>query len=254
MMELRQIRSVLLISTLLILILGLPCVEAAKYVVEPVAHPDQITATPIDPVPVPVWSLSPREMAIFLALVFSPLLLFPVELLFFMKIFSVLGYRKAERNSILYNQNRQKIFQAIKSNPGIFFNDLCRITGINRGTLKYHVIILKLNRNISTLSTRGSDRYFENNGYYSDIERILLPHLREETPRKILEIVFEQPYISQKEIIQSVKISGPSVSWHMAALCREGIITAQKTGRQVQYRISMAADPVLRKYWNKPVL
>ncbi len=250
----RQIRSILLMSILLFLIFTMPYAAATKYVVEPVARPDQITATPIDPVPFPVWNLSPREMAIFLALVISPLLLFPVELLFFIKIFSFLGYRKAEQNAILYNRNRQKIFETIQSNPGIFFNDLTRTTGINRGTLKYHLVILKLNRKISTLCTGGTDRYYENNGYYSNIERILLLHLREETTRKILRIVFEKPDVSQKEIIQLVRISGPSVSWHMATLDREGIIVTQKTGRQVHYRISRAAGPLLHKYWNKPIL
>ena len=254
MMETRNIRSIFLISTLIFLVLTQPCVAATKYVVEPVAHPDQITAPPVDPVPVSFWSLSLREMAIFLALMISPLLLFPVELLFMLRIFTVLGYRKIEQNAILYNNNRRIIFEAVQSNPGIYFNDLGRVTGVNRGTLKYHLIILKLNRKISTLSTGGTERYFENNGDYSDIERILFQHLREETPRKILEIVLEKPDISQKEIVGFVGISGPSVSWHMAALSREGIITIQKTGRQARYRLSMAADPVLRKYWGKPVL
>ena len=114
----------------------------------------------------------------------SPALPFPVELLFFIKAFTVLGYRKIEHDAILHNDNRRIIFEAVKANPGIYFNDLSRITGLNRGTLKYHLVILKLNKKISTLNTCGSERYFENNGYYTDLERILFRRLREKTTRK----------------------------------------------------------------------
>jgi len=253
-METRSIRVIILISTLLLSALMQPCGAVTNYVVEPVANPDQITALPVDPVPVSFWGLSPREMAIFLALMISPLLLFPVELLFSLRLFSFLGYRKIEQNAVLYNQNRRVIFEAVQSNPGIFFNDLCRITGINRGTVKYHLVMLQLSRKISTLSGAGSDRYFENHGYYSDIERLLFQHLREETTRKIMRIVLEKPDITQTEVVEHVGISAPSVSWHMATLIREGIVTMQKTGRQVRYRISEAADPVLREYWGQVVL
>lgn len=253
-METRGIRVIILISTLLLSALMQPGGAVTNYVVEPVANPDQITAPPVDPVPVSFWSLSPREMAIFLALMISPLLLFPVELLFSLRLFSFLGYRKIEQNAVLYNQNRWVIFEAVQSNPGIIFNDLCRITRINRGTVKYHLVMLQLSRKISTIPGEGSDRYFENNGYYSDIERFLFQHLREETTRKIMRIVLEKPDITQTEVVEHVGISAPSVSRHMATLIREGIVTMQKTGRQVRYRISEAADPVLREYWGQVVL
>jgi predicted transcriptional regulator len=253
-METRKIRFIVIISTLILLVLNLPCVAATKYIVEPVANPVQITATPVDPVPVSFWNLSLREMIIFLALVISPALLFPVELFFFLKAFTVLGYRKIERDAILNNENRRMIFETVKANPGIYFNDLSRVTGVNRGTLKYHLVILKLNKKISTMSTGGSDRYFENNGYYNTIERILFRCLREETSRMILELIFEKPDISQKEIAEWIGISGPSASWHMATLNRDGIVIARRVGRQVQYRLSKIADPVLRKFCEKSVM
>ncbi len=70
----------------------------------------------------------------------------------------------------------------------------------------------------------------------------------------ILELVFEKPDISQKEIAEGVGISVPSVSWHMATFNREGIVIARKVGRQVLYRLSKTADPVLRKYREKSVM
>ncbi|HMD13363.1 MAG TPA: winged helix-turn-helix transcriptional regulator, partial [Bacteroidota bacterium] len=247
MMEKRKIRSVILIGILISLILNPPYVAATKYVVEPIENPDQITDPLIDLVPAPFWSLSPHAMIIFVALMISPVLVYPVELLLTLKVVAFLGYRKIKHNAIQYNENRQLIFEAIQSNPGIYFNELSRVTGINRGTLKYHLVMLKLKTKISTLNTGGSDRYFENCGHYSDLEKILLKHMREENSRKILELVLERPDISQKEIADMIGISRPSVFWHMTGFNRAGIITVQRTGRQVQYRISNAANDILRK-------
>jgi predicted transcriptional regulator len=253
-METREIRFILLIGTLILLLLNPPSVAATQYTVEPVSNPVQVTAVAVDPVPVPFWSLSLSEMVVFIALMISPALLFPVELLLFLKAFTVLGYRKIEQDAILHNENRRMVFEAVKVNPGIYFNDLSRISGINRGTLKYHLVILKLNKKISSLNTGGSERYFENNGYYSDLERILFRHLREETTRIILELIFEKPDISQKEIAEWIGISVPSVSWHMATLNREGIVVVRKIGRNVHYRLSTTAYPVLRKCCEKSAM
>lgn len=247
-MKSRDFRNIILTCTILMVVF-VPAGATTRYIVEPVASPVQIATPPVDPVPVPFWSLSPREMAIYFALMISPLLLMPVEILFTLRIFTILGYRKIEKTAILHNQNRRKIFETVQSNPGIYFNDLCRMTGINRGTVKYHLVMLELTRNVSILSGAGSDRYFENNGHYSDIERHILRHLRQETSRKIIRIVFEMPGISQTDVAERVGISAPSVSWHMSSLVSEGIITMQKAGRQVRYRISESANSVLRKYW-----
>ena len=248
-METRGSRVVILIITLLFCVLIQPGIAGTPYVVEPVVNPDQISAVPVDPIPVSFFHLSPREMAVFLALMISPLLLFPIEILFTLRLFLVLGYRKAGQHAVLFNDNRQKIFQAVQSSPGISFSDLCRVTGINRGTVKYHLIMLQLTGMISAFSRAGPDRYFENNGRYSDIERHLLRRLREETSRKIIRTVFEKPDLTQIDVVKRVGISAPSVSWHMSALICEGIVTMQKTGRQVRYRISESADPILWKYW-----
>ena len=254
MMETRGIRTVILIITLLFCILIQPGVAGTPYVVEPVANPDLISAVPVDPVPVSFFHLSPREMAIFLALMFSPLLLFPIEILFTFRLFLFLGYRKAEQNVVLFNDNRQKICQAIQSNPGIFFNGLCRVTGINRGTVKYHLIMLQLTGKISAFSCAGPVRYFENNGRFSEIERLIFMYLQERTATKIIWLVLENPDISQTEVVEHVGISAPSVSRHMAVLIHDGIVTMQKKGRQVHYRISENVDPVLQKYRGRVAL
>ena len=76
-METRRSGLIVIISTLILLVLNPPCVAATKYIVEPVRNPVQVTAAPVDPVPVTFWNFSFREMIIFLVLMISPALPFP---------------------------------------------------------------------------------------------------------------------------------------------------------------------------------
>ena len=65
-------------------------------------------------------------MAIALALSFFPLLVFPIELIFVLKVFAFLGYRKISPCAIFDNHNRQKIYDAVRVNPAILFSELSR--------------------------------------------------------------------------------------------------------------------------------
>lgn len=237
--------------TFLILCVILCCtcypVQAAGYEVKPAygltQEPIQDTSSPST-----LWDQSVRVILLHFVLLVSPLLVVPVELLFTLKIFAALGYRKVEQNAVLYNQNRRTIFEAIQLNPGIYFNEICRVTGINRGTLKYHLVILKVKNKISTFSNGCTDRYYENRGRYNDREKALFRHLQETNSRKILKLLFEMPGITQKEIADRVEISGPSVSRHMTVFDQEGLIISNRSGRSVQYRLSSEIIPTLREY------
>jgi len=249
MMAKRKIPSIILISIFILLALDPPCVTATHYVVAPAGNPDQITAPPIDPVSITFWGLSPREMAVFLALMVSPVLIFPVELLFALKVFAVLGYRKVEQTAILHNHNRRLIYETIKANPGLPLNALSRMTLIKPGPLKYHLSVLKLKRKILTFGMGRSYRYFENCGKYTEFEKLLIKHLTEKTTNKILERLWSASPLTQQEIVGEIGISAPSVSWHMGILESEKIVTQQKSGRSVSYELSENARMSLQKYY-----
>ena len=68
------------------------------YVVTPATDADITAANTdtsgADPVEVSFWDLPPRVMLTYAVMSISPLLLYPLELLFFVKMFAYLGYRK----------------------------------------------------------------------------------------------------------------------------------------------------------------
>jgi predicted transcriptional regulator len=203
---------------------------------------------PQDPVPISFWELTVRELFIAIALSFCPVLVYPVEIFFFLRMLAALGYRKIERNAILRNRNRQKIYDCVAANPGVKFHALERLTGMKEGTLKYHLLVLGMKRRIISFGTGRSMRYFENNGRYNELEKKVFLHLQNPTTRRILEILASSPEVSRKDIAGIVGIAGPSISWHTKRLSCDGIIATSKKGRAVRYTLCPAGAAIFRQY------
>ncbi|WP_292370647.1 winged helix-turn-helix transcriptional regulator [Methanoregula sp. UBA64] len=244
----RPVRAAALIFFLL-LAACIPAVTAdyGGYSVAP-AKAGATDGPPLDTKPISFFDLDLREMLIALALSFCPVLVYPVELFFSLKLLLALGYRKVEKNAVLWNQNRREIFASIAANPGVRFVTLERLTGIKEGTLKYHLLILEAKRRIVSFGSGRSLRYFENNGRYNTLEKRVFFHLQNPTTRKILEILAASPEVSRKDIAGIVGIAGPSITWHTKRLAGDGIISTSKKGRAVRYTLCPAGLNVFRQY------
>jgi len=217
------------------------------YTVEPVT-PDMDTGTPLETVPVDFWDLPPGIIVLALALSVSSLIGFPVELFFFLKLYAFLGYRKIAQVAILYNEARNQIYSCIRDNPGIHYNALVRMSGIRRGTLRYHLIMLKMGGKITILESSGNPRYFENSGKYSGSEKTVLKYLRNETDARILRLLMENSEVTRKEIGKDLGLSVSTVSWRMKRLGDEKLIWIEKAGKNMRYGIHPDVRQYLEKY------
>lgn len=200
-----------------------------------------------DPEPISFWDLTVREMVIAVFLSFCPVLVSLVEFFFFLKLMAALGYRRVERNAILWNRNRRKIYECIAANPGVKFNELERLTRVKEGTLKYHMLVLEMRRRISSYDSGKSVRYFENNGRYSEMEKKVFLHLQNPTTRRILEVLASSPEVSRKDIAGVVGIAGPSITWHTKQLAGDGIITTMRKGRGIRYTLCPAGVNIFKR-------
>ncbi len=248
MMKCRYLTAALFIA-LCFCLYSIPGVSAnlAGYTVEPVP-PGMEPGTPLETVQVTVWDLTPRDIMTILALSLSPVFLVPVELFFFLKLFSYLGYRKIVTTNALDNDVREFIYTCIRKNPGIQFNALTRETQIKPGTMKYHLAILKLTNKVVLLDSCGRARYFENSGKYSPVEQKVLKLLRSDTERAIFELLIHNPDMSRKDLEQRLHISGSAISWHIRRLSAENILVARKIGRDARYELNPEARQYIEKY------
>jgi len=242
----KKTSCLIIVFTAVILFLAcIPSVQAEGYTVQPAygLTPDPARDTSRE---VSFGELTPHAMIIFLALSFSPLLVYPVEFFIWAKLFAYLGYRKADEMALFYNRNRRLVYETIIENPGINFNALVKLSGVKQAALKYHIHILGLKKKIVRFGSPESSGYFENSGKYSDLEKSILIHLRNATTRRVLGLISASPDITRKEIAGIVGITGPSVTWHTNRLARDGIIIIARDGRDARIGLSADAAGIIR--------
>jgi len=240
----------------IILLFSLVCIGYGSsanfggYTVEMIT-PDMLPGTPPEPTePVSASEVPPSILLLAFAMSVSPIIAFPVELFLFIKLFSVLGYRKVTEYTVFKNAARNRIYTCIEENPGIFFNELVRLTNINRGTLMYHIAILKLTRKISVPDSSKNPRYFKNAGTYTETEKTLLRYIRDDTDRCIFRVLLEKPDVTRHELGGHLGLSVSTISWRMKRLSDEKIIWIEKAGKNVRYEINPEMRQYLAKYLN----
>ncbi|MEN6610009.1 MAG: winged helix-turn-helix transcriptional regulator [Methanoregulaceae archaeon] len=221
------------------------------YTVEPATDADIANSTPLETKEVTFWELPPRVMILYLALSVSPLLVYPVELLFLLKIFGLFGYRMITSRSVLANETRRRIFEMIQANPGIRFTEISRATGVKPGSLRYHLGILRMSGKITGISREGRPGYFENGNRFSKLEKAILKHMKNRTSRKIFRLLMATREMSRAGIAEELGISRPSVTWYIHQLHHDGIIDVRTVNRNAMYTIREDACPILRDYMQK---
>jgi len=203
--------------------------------------------TPLETTRITFWELPPRLMLITVLQSISPVLIVPLGLFFFLQGLAFLGYRKITPGNVLGSPARSLIFEKIQANPGIYFNELSRETGLNRGSLRYHLALMRVTGKISTLVMDGDIRYFENSGRFSATEQKVLKFLRNNKERAIFTHLMDNPETTRGDLEKILGISGAAVTWHTNRLCDAGMLTVARSGKTARYLI----DPDARMYLEK---
>ncbi|MDD5142362.1 winged helix-turn-helix transcriptional regulator [Methanoregula sp.] len=239
----------ILIGIILIAVLVVPshADNTGGYTVSPVP-PGMNPGISFETKEVSFWELPLQVIILSLALSVSPLLELMTQLFLFTKFYLYLGYRKIARKNILQNDTREKIYQCIRENPGIFFNAITRKTGIRPGTLRYHLIMLHTENKVSILASEGHARYFENSDHFSDAEKNILKFIQNKKDCQILTQLMKTPELNRKELGNKLGISGLMITWYTKRLNDAGLISLEKVGKKARYEISPEVRNYLEKY------
>lgn len=126
---------------------------------------------------------------------------------------------------------RKRIFECVRSAPGIHFREIQRRTSLPIGVLEYHLNYL-VTRSILVLD-RGENfsRYFPG-GEMSHEKRRILSALRQEIPRGIILFLLGHPGATHGELLGNFTISGGTLSYHIKKLVGMGVIRVEKVGRE----------------------
>src|SRR4029079_19238643 len=138
----------------------------------------------------------------------------------------------------------EKVLHFVQDNPGCHLRRIKRVLGISMGTVQYHLDKLeKLGR--VTSSKRGFYKYYFPAGLFRENEKEILEVLTHETARKILMFIIEQKSPTQTDIVNNVRISARSISWHVGRLIALKIIREIKDGKYKRYQLQDDANDIL---------
>lgn len=158
----------------------------------------------------------------FLLLCISPISSSP-EFWYIVKFVPALGgIKRVNRSNIMTNSCREKISDIIKSTPGIYFSEIARETGINRGTLRYHLELLEKERVIESRTIKGKVRFFRNDSTYDENEKMMISTLRDDISRKIIDEVSQCRFIDNNSLAEKLGVSASTVSWHVKYMKERG--------------------------------
>ena len=137
-----------------------------------------------------------------------------------------------------------KVLCFIQNNPGCHLRRIKREIDISMGTVQYHLHKLeKMGRVTST--RRGLYKYYFPAGLFEENEKEILEVLTHETARKILMFIIEQKSPTQTDIVNSVRISARSISWHVGRLIALKMIREIKDGKYKRYQLQDDAKDIL---------
>jgi predicted transcriptional regulator len=243
---------ILLIVTLFFLVpVAAPALPGHEIIVRP-GYDFLQEDPPDDVVKISFWELSPKSMVLFSLLVISPILVYPAELFFSIRTYSLLGIRRLTKKHVLDHKSRKAIYELIRKNPGILLPVIVEASLLNRGTARYHLARLEIAGKITYITVSGKLMYYENNENFSKLEKKVIWHLKSDVRSKILfhllELTTSSHQDSRQDISDALGVTGSTVSWHMYRLIHDEITTQQKEGKFNRYGLIPEAVPIVRKY------
>jgi predicted transcriptional regulator len=129
-----------------------------------------------------------------------------------------------------------KVLYFIQDNPGCHLRRIKRAMNVSMGTVQYQLDKLEKMGRI-TSSRRGFYKHYFAAGLFKENEKDILEVLTHETARKILMFIMEQKSPTQTDIVNSVKISARSISWHVGRLVALKLIVEIKDGKYKRYEL-----------------
>jgi len=104
------------------------------------------------------------------------------------------------------------------------------------GSVQYHAYQLQKTGKI-TSSREGLYKIHFKSGAYQDDEKLLFRILNQETPREIILLIIEQKNPTQTDIVKKLRISAPSINWHVRRLIDLNLIEEVREGKYKRYKI-----------------
>ncbi|HEY3421589.1 MAG TPA: winged helix-turn-helix transcriptional regulator [Methanocellaceae archaeon] len=146
--------------------------------------------------------------------------------------------------NVLENHNRLKIFNYVMDNPGCTQAEITDRENMKNGTVKYHVQMLQLQGKI-ILKRMGKFTRIFRNGPGNDIEKVIVPYLKNDTSRNLLHAILEKPGVTNQMLADQFFLDKSSVHWHMERFLKDDIVRFEQDGKFKHYYLTPDISKVI---------
>jgi predicted transcriptional regulator len=133
-------------------------------------------------------------------------------------------------------ENRRRIYRLVSKFPGIHMRDIQERLGLSMGVLEYHLNYLEKEQILST-ETDGYRKSFFLRSDVQHCDKATLALLRQEAPRRIIIFILLRQKAAFKEILDEMRTSKSTLSFHMRKLTDAGLVASERVGRELSYTI-----------------
>jgi len=138
-------------------------------------------------------------------------------------------YSRLQKDTLADEPTRQRLLTTIYTEPGSNFTLLKEKLGLHNGTLAHHLNILETNQMIASHRS-GRQRLFFPYGS-SNNSNIRNSLITNPTQKDIIQMVKENPGITQSMISQQLRMSRQKVNYHVNSLSNNSILKVERQGR-----------------------
>lgn len=141
---------------------------------------------------------------------------------------------------LLLLTNRRRIYDHVRTNPGVHLRQIQRDLAMPMGTLGYHLRQLERSGLVVTREKNRFKSYFAV-GELDRRDKDYLYYLRQRMPRKIALEIGRRPYMPLKSLVWQMPIAASTLSFHLKKLVQSSIVLEVPHGREKYYRLANPA-------------
>lgn len=134
-------------------------------------------------------------------------------------------------------KTRRRVFLLVSGNPGINESELVRLSGLNRGSVRYALEYLERHGLVASSPEEKFVHYFPSNKVGS-AQRAILKRIQRSIPRSLVVYVLLNPGAGFGQIAAEFDLSASTVSYHLDRLVRAGLMERESRGRESFFRLT----------------
>ncbi|ABS55707.1 regulatory protein, ArsR [Methanoregula boonei 6A8] len=165
----------------------------------------------------------------------------------FLALFKCIPLVLGRVEELLDNKNRRAILDYVGSHPGCTITDISQNTGLNRGTVKYHLFLLLREQKI-VRKNDGNKMYHFKNGGASPERKQEYGYIRNPRKREILMAILNEPGISNATLAERLHLDKSSVHRHLHQFLEEKMIESHWDGKNVGYTVTPEVAKMLAEF------